>query len=60
MIEVIPRYADNLWYPILVKIQGAGYHKIVEMQGKEVNAWNDMVKEQWKKDTHGQPRGWQI
>jgi hypothetical protein len=23
-----------------------GYHRIVEMQGKEVNAWNQMVKQQ--------------
>jgi hypothetical protein len=39
-----PRYIDHLWYPILVKM--AGYHRIVEMQGREVNAWNDMVEEQ--------------
>ena len=42
MIRVIPRYIDHLWYPILVKM--AGYHRIVEMQGREVNAWNDMVE----------------
>ncbi len=60
MIKVTPRYVDHLWYPILVKITCAGYHQIVEMQGKEVNAWNDMVREQWKKDTEGHPRGWRI
>lgn len=40
------KYEDHLWYPILVKIQGAGYHRIVEMQGKAVNAHNDMVGRQ--------------
>ena len=56
MIKVIPRYVDNLWYPILVKMGGG--HKIVEMQGKQVNAWNDMVRQQWEQDTKGHPRGW--
>ena len=37
----IPRYVNHLWYPILVKMDG--YHRIVEMQGKSVNEWNDMV-----------------
>jgi hypothetical protein len=41
MIRLIPRYVDHLWYPILVKMN-CGY-KIVEMQGKVANAWNDMV-----------------
>jgi hypothetical protein len=40
-IKITPRYEDHLWYPILVKF--AGYHHIIEMQGKEVNAWNDMI-----------------
>ena len=44
MIRVIPRYVDHLWYPILVKMNG--YCQIVEMQGKDVNAWNDMVASQ--------------
>lgn len=35
------RYEDHLWYPILVRL--SGYHLIVEMQGKEVNQWNDKV-----------------
>jgi hypothetical protein len=52
------RYEDHLWYPILVKVGGG--HWIVEMQGKSVNAWNDMVREQWKKDTEGRPRGWYV
>ena len=51
------RYEDHLWYPILVKFPGSSYHRIIEMQGVEVNAWNDMVREQWQKDTEGQPRG---
>lgn len=55
-IRIIPRYEDHLWYPILVKM--AGYYRIVEMQGREVNAWNDMVEEQWRQDTKGHPRGW--
>ena len=29
---------DDLWYPILIPM--GGYCRIVEMQGKEVNAWN--------------------
>lgn len=57
-VRVIPRYIDHLWYPILVKI--AGYHRIVEMQGKEVNAWNDMVRKQWDEDTKNHPKGWRI
>jgi len=40
-IRVIPRYVDHLWYPILVKAGGG--HIIREMQGREVNAWNDWV-----------------
>lgn len=44
---MIPRYIDHLWYPILVKI-GGGY-KIVEMQGRKVNEWNDNVRQQQKK-----------
>jgi hypothetical protein len=43
-VRVITRYVDHLWYPILVKT--AGYHRIVEMQGKGVNEWNDMVRNQ--------------
>jgi len=52
------RYIDHLWYPILVKSSGGGRRRIVEMQGKEVNRWNDMVREQWLQDTKGYPRGW--
>ena len=40
----VKRLEDHLWYPILVKVGGG--HKIVEMQGKKVNEWNDMVAEQ--------------
>ena len=57
-VRVIPRYVDHLWYPILVKMGGG--HKIVEMQGKQVNAWNDMIQQQWEQDTKGHPRGWCI
>jgi len=42
-LKITPRYIDNLWYPILVKL-GGGY-KIVEMQGKEVNEYNRKVYE---------------
>ena len=41
-IRVIPRYVDHLWYPILVKI--TGYNRIIEMQGRAVNEWNDKIK----------------
>ena len=55
-IRIIPRYENHLWYPILVKMGGG--HKIVELQGREVNAWNDMVRQQWYEDTNNHPRGW--
>jgi hypothetical protein len=57
-VRIIPRYVDHLWYPILVKMGGG--HRIVEMQGRKVNEWNDMVEEQWRQDTKGHPRGWCI
>lgn len=56
MYRVTPRYIDHLWYPILVKMGGG--HKIVEMQGRKVNEWNDMVNRQWQEDTKNHPRGW--
>lgn len=43
-IRVIPRYVDHLWYPILVKMGGGC--RIVELQGRSVNEWNDMVRAQ--------------
>ena len=43
--RVVLRYEDHLWYPILVKA-GGGY-VIRELQGKSVNEWNDMVRQQW-------------
>jgi len=43
-VRVIPRYVDHLWYPILVNTGGC--HIIVEMQGRSVNEWNDMVSKQ--------------
>lgn len=58
--KVVPRYEDHLWYPILVKIQNAGYHKIVEMQGRVVNAHNDMVERQRREELSKHPRGWRI
>ena len=57
-VRIIPRYVDHLWYPILVKMGGG--HKIVEMQGRKVNEWNDMVEEQCRQDIKGHPRGWRI
>ena len=53
-----PRYVDHLWYPILVKMREG--HQIMEMQGKQVNAWNDMVKQQWYEDIKIYSRGWLI
>jgi hypothetical protein len=44
-IRIIPRYVDHLWYPIIVK-SSAGGTRIMEMQGKSVNDWNDMVRNQ--------------
>lgn len=60
MIKIIPRYVDHLWYPILVKPSGGGYHHIIEMQGKQVNNWNDMVQRQHDEETKNHPRGWCI
>jgi hypothetical protein len=57
-VRIIPRYVDHMWYPILVKVHGGCGHRIVEMQGKKVNEWNDMVAEQYKQDTKNHPRGW--
>lgn len=37
-ICIIPIYDDNKTYPILVKL--GGYHRIVEMSGREANNWN--------------------
>ena len=42
-IRVIPRYVDHLWYPILCQVRGSNHCRIVEMQGKSVNDWNDMI-----------------
>lgn len=58
--KIVPRYEDQLWYPILVKFPGCGYHHIIEMQGKKVNEWNDMVKRQHEQDTKNHPKGWRI
>jgi hypothetical protein len=41
MLKIQERYKDHLYYPILVKIDG--YTLIVEMQGKDVNAYNDSL-----------------
>lgn len=43
-IKIIPRYVDHLWYPILVRC--GGFCRIVEMQGRKVNEWNDWVASQ--------------
>ena len=56
--KLIERYEDHLWYPIIVKI--GGERRIVEMQGIEVNRWNDMVRQQWYEDVKNHPRGWCI
>ena len=58
--RIIPRYEDDLWYPILVKFPGCSYHHIIEMQGRKVNEWNDMVKRQYEEDTKNHPRGWRV
>ena len=39
------RYVDHLWYPIL--IPSGGGHRIVEMLGADVNAWNDRLHRQY-------------
>ena len=48
-IRIIPKYTDNLWYPIVVK-SSAGGTRIVEMLGKEVNEHN---KNLWKHENLG-------
>ena len=53
----VPRLVDHLWYPIVVR-SSSGAGKIVELQGKKVNEWNDMVRKQWHDDTKNHPRGW--
>ena len=58
-VRVIPRLEDHLWYPILVKASGGGC-VIREMQGKSVNEWNDMVRQQWEQDTKGHLKGCRI
>ena len=59
--KVVPRYENDLWYPILVKIPNSSNHMIVEMRGKEVNEWNDMVRRQWREDTKRDWRkGWYV
>lgn len=54
--RIVPRYEDHLWYPILIKSGGGCI--IRELQGKSVNEWNDMVRQQWEQDTKGHPTGW--
>lgn len=51
------RLVDHLWYPILVKASFGGGCVIREMQGREVNAWNDMVRKQWEQDTKRHSKG---
>lgn len=54
-VRITPRYEDHLWYPILVRL--GGYCRIVEMQGKEVNEWNDMVRVLWVPPSR---KGWLV
>lgn len=49
-VRIPQKYEDNLWYPILV-LAGGG-HRIVEMQGKSINAWNDAA------DGKSPPKQW--
>lgn len=43
-LKIHENYEPNKTYPILVKIQNAGYHKIIEMEGYKVNEHNRMVR----------------
>lgn len=52
MIRIVPKYIDHLWYPILVRV--GGYSRIVEMRGKDVNSWNDMIEEN-NRSNNGKP-----
>ena len=45
MFKVVPRYEQHLWYPIVVRYGTTSRCKIVEMQGKQVNDYNDWVRE---------------
>ena len=54
--KIHENYEPNKTYPILVKIQNAGYHKIVEMEGSLVNHHNRMVREANERDRNNNPR----
>jgi len=58
--KYVKQYEDHLWYPILVKFSGSSVVHIREMQGKEVNEWNKMVREQWERDTRNSRKGWSV
>lgn len=57
MIKPIPEYEDHLWYPIIVTNYLDGTREIVEMQGREVNAYNRIVNHYYSPQY---PRGWRI
>jgi len=42
MLKSVSRLEDHLWYPILVR--RCGNNHIIEMCGKEVNAYNDSLE----------------
>jgi hypothetical protein len=39
MIKITPRYEDNLFYPMVIHVNGVT--RIVEMSGRQINALND-------------------
>lgn len=49
--QSVHRYVDHLLYPILLKVQNSGYYRIVEMQGRDINRWNDAIAEQLNKES---------
>ncbi len=56
MTSVRPRkiYEDNKTYPILVKM--GGYHRIVEMSGKQANKDTGMIDMEKLKELYRDPR----
>ena len=57
MIQGRDIYEDHLWYPIIVIDYRDGTRQIVEMQGREVNAYNRIVNHYYSPHY---PRGWRI
>jgi hypothetical protein len=49
MIRPRPKYEDHKMYPILVPI--GGYNRIVEMLGRDINAYNQAIEVRYENRT---------